>query len=60
MELRITIDTGNDAFCDGNEESEISCILHRFGEKIIREGLHQEAMPLLDHNGNEVGQAVYR
>jgi len=57
MQLRITIDTGNDAFSD-NTEDEIMRILHRFIDRMGREEIAPE-LPLLDYNGNKVGQAIY-
>lgn len=55
MTITIKIDTGNEAFSDGNKDAEVA--------RIIRKWLDKESMPndwLYDINGNKVGAVTVR
>ena len=54
--LTIEIETGNEAFADGNEAAELARILREAARKI--ENGHTE-FKLRDYNGNRVGYCEY-
>ena len=54
--LTIEIETGNEAFADGNEAAELARILREAARKIQRG--HTE-FKLRDSNGNHVGYCEY-
>ena len=54
--LTIEIETGNEAFADGNEAAELARILREAARKI--ENGHTE-FKLHDYNGNRVGYCEY-
>lgn len=54
--MRITIDTGNDAFQHGNKGHELALILRRLADQ-LEEG-RKTPIPLFDTNGNKVGEAT--
>jgi hypothetical protein len=54
---RITIETGNAAFADGNGLAEVARILRELAERIEDRACFPEVMRLYDVNGNHVGEA---
>lgn len=51
--FKVTIDTGNDAFADGNREAEIARILRKLADTIEEYGTSTGRV--YDINGNTVG-----
>lgn len=54
-DVRITIDTGNAAFDDGNREAEVARILREAADRIEAGA---EDFTLRDINGNKVGSVT--
>jgi hypothetical protein len=54
-DIRITIDTGNAAFDDGNREAEVARILRAAADRIEAGA---EDFSLRDFNGNTVGHVT--
>lgn len=54
--ITITIDTGNDAFADGNEAAEVARILAELAARIARADSPRAREYLYDYNGNRVGR----
>lgn len=56
-EIKITIKTTNDAFCDGNAEREVARIIYNLSGHLMN-GEKKEI--LMDINGNKVGKVEYK
>lgn len=54
---RVTLDTGNAAFADGEAPAEVARILRELAERIESRGCLPEVIRLYDLNGNHVGEA---
>lgn len=54
MEITITINTDNDAFADGNLETEVARILNYLAARVKVGGV--DTYPIKDINGNTVGE----
>jgi hypothetical protein len=55
--IRITIDTGNAAFSDGNKGAEVARILRELADRLDDSGAEVLPVTLRDYNGNRVGEA---
>jgi hypothetical protein len=58
MTITIKIDTGNDAFQDGNREAEIARIVARVAREF--EDFGAPTQTVYDYNGNRVGAVTVR
>jgi hypothetical protein len=54
--IKLMIETTNDAFADGNEKNEVARILRELADKLEN---GNEPTIMRDYNGNVVGTVIY-